>query len=384
MADPLLPESVFLGGSRSGKVSGNQPEVARMFAAIMAGGSGTRFWPASTTQRPKQFLKLFGDRTMLEHTIDRLSGLATDAGIAIVCGEHQAAIARGIVGGRDITVVAEPIGRNTAACIGLAALRFRRLDPGEPIAVLPADHFIADVDGFRRVLAAGGSLARSGGIVTIGVVPTAPETGFGYIEAGDEGGEVDGVAFRAVHRFVEKPGREIALEYLASGVHYWNAGIFVFTASTILAEIAACMPELARGLERIDAALGTDDERETIAEVYGGLASVSIDYGVMEKTAANVFVIPASVGWSDLGSWPALAGLRADEADDRGNIMPEGSVAIDADACFVSSEGERPIALLGVRDLIVVDAPDGLLVAAKDRAQDVRLVTERLNRKPER
>lgn len=355
-----------------------------MFAAIMAGGSGTRFWPASTADRPKQFLKLFGDRTMLEHTIDRLSGLATDAEIAIVCGELQAATAAGLIGGRDITVVAEPVGRNTAACIGLAALRFQRLDPDEPIAVLPADHFIADVEGFRRVLAAGASLARSGGIVTIGVVPTAPETGFGYIEAGDDRGEADGVAWRVVRRFVEKPARELALEYLASGIHYWNAGIFVFTASTILAEIAACMPDLSKGLERIDAALGTDRERDTIAEVYGGLASVSIDYGVMEKTDATVFVIPASVGWSDLGSWPALAGLRADEADDRGNIVPDGSVAIDADACFVVSEGERPVALLGVRDLIVVDSPDGLLIAAKDRAQDVRLVTEQLNRNPKR
>lgn len=354
-----------------------------MFAAIMAGGSGTRFWPASTSERPKQFLKLFGDRTMLEHTIDRLSGLAEDSAIAIVCGEHQAATARSLLGNRELTVISEPCGRNTAACIGLAALRFQRLDPDEPIAVLPADHFVADVDRFRTVLASAASLARSGGIVTVGVVPTAPETGFGYIEAGREHGEADGVPWRAVRRFVEKPSRDVALGYLASGVHFWNAGIFVFTARTILAEFAACMPDLARGLERIEAALGTDRERDVIAEVYGGLASISIDYGVMEKTASRVFVIPAAVGWSDLGSWPALAELRADERDDRGNILPDGGIAIDTDSCFVTSDGSRPVALLGVRDLIVVDSENGLLIAAKDRAQDVRLVTERLQN-PER
>ena len=349
-----------------------------MFAAIMAGGSGTRFWPASTVERPKQFLKLFGDRTMLEHTIDRLEGLSDDSGIAIVCGERHGSVCRGLVAGREIVVMTEPVGRNTAACIGLAALHFQRLDPDEPIAVLPADHYVGDVEGLRRILSAAATLARAGGIVTIGVVPTSPETGFGYVEAGEEGREVDGVAWRTVRRFVEKPARDVALTYLASGVHYWNAGIFVFTARTILAAIRVCMPELWGGLERIDVDLGSDRERDAIAEVYAGLDSVSIDYGVMERTTATVSVIPASIGWSDLGSWPALAELRAGERDEQGNIVPTGSVAIDAESCFVSAGCERPVALLGVKDLIVVDAPEGLLVASRDRAQDVRLVTERL------
>lgn len=354
-----------------------------MFAAIMAGGSGTRFWPASTAERPKQFLRLFGDRTMLEHTIDRLEGLSDDSGIAIVCGERHGPVCRDLVAGRDILVLTEPVGRNTAACIGLAALHFQRLDPDEPIAVLPADHYVGDVEGLRRTLSAAATLARAGGIVTVGIVPTSPETGFGYVEAGGEGREVDGVEWREVLRFVEKPSREVALTYLASGVHYWNAGIFVFTARTILEAIRTCMPELWAGLERIDAELGSDRERDTIAEVYAGLAPVSIDYGVMEKTTAAVSVIPASIGWSDLGSWPALAELRAGERDERGNIVPTGSVAIDAESCFVSAGCERPVALLGVKDLIVVDAPEGLLVAARDRAQDVRIVTEQLSRKPE-
>lgn len=352
-----------------------------MFAAILAGGSGTRFWPASTASRPKQFLNLFGDRTMLEHTIDRLAGLSHDSGISILCGASHAAVARGLVGDRDIAVVTEPVGRNTAACIGLAALRFRRLDPDEPIAVLPSDQYIADVDGFRRTLAAAASLARTGRIVTIGVVPTAPETGFGYIESGSLTGEVDGVTWRDVQAFVEKPPVEVAVEYLASGRHYWNAGIFVFTARTILDEIESRMPHLAEGLRRIDDVLGTDSEASTVAEVYDGLASVSIDYGVMEHATSRISVIPASVGWSDLGSWPALAQLRAGDRDERGNVMQAGSVAIDSDRNFAMSERDRPVALLGVHDLIVVDAPDGLLIAASDRAQDVRLVTERLKQR---
>ncbi|MCC6745770.1 MAG: mannose-1-phosphate guanylyltransferase [Acidobacteria bacterium] len=349
-----------------------------MFAAIMAGGSGTRFWPASTPARPKQFLSLFGGRTMLEHTMDRLSGLAGGSGVAVICGGRHETIARPLVSTAGATLIVEPFGRNTAACIGLAALHFERKNADEPIAVLPADHFVADVDAFRRTLSAAAELSSRGGIVTIGVVPTAPETGFGYIESGEAGGEVAGIEWRNVKAFVEKPPVERAMEYLATGRHCWNAGIFVFTARTILAELDASMPALAAGLSRIRSAMETSEEAATVAEVYGGLEPVSIDHGVMERARCPVFVVPASFGWSDLGSWPALAELRADERDEAGNIVPAGSVAIDASNCFVESTTGRPVGLLGVRDLVVVDSHDGLLVSARDRAQDVRLVSERI------
>lgn len=349
-----------------------------MFAAIMAGGSGTRFWPASTPERPKQFLRLFGDRTMLEHTVDRLDGLAADGDICIVTGARHADLTRALAGSRPLTVIAEPVGRNTAACIGLAALHFAARDADVPIAVLPADHFVGDVPAFRRALAAAGTLAREGAIVTLGIPPTAPETGFGYIEAGDGGETPDRIAWHSVRAFVEKPDRDTALGYLASGKHFWNAGIFVVTARVILGEIAACMPELSAGLDGIARDLGTEREATTVADVYAGLDSVSIDYGVMERTRARTVVIPAPVGWSDLGSWSALAELRAPERDAAGNVLPDRSVAIDAASCLVVSEMTRPVALLGVRDLIVVDAAEGLLVASPERAQDVRLITERL------
>lgn len=355
-----------------------------MFAAIMAGGSGTRFWPASTASRPKQFLTLFGDRSMLEHTIDRITGLACAEHIAVVCGAHHANVAQSLLSDRNATILVEPVGRNTAACIGLAALHFERIDPDEPIAVLPADHFVADVDAFRRTLSAAAALARSGGIVTLGVVPTAPETGFGYIESGENIGQVEGVEWRDVKAFVEKPDRDVALAYMASGRHSWNAGIFVFTARTILSELREQMPALSTGLDRIRGAHGTPEEASTIADVYSGLEAVSIDYGVMEHASAAVFVVPSSFGWSDLGSWPALAEQRADEKDARGNVVPVDAVAIDTDDSFVVSPPGRQVALIGVRDLIVVDAEDGLLIASKDRAQDVRLVTDKLHRSRER
>src|SRR5438128_298000 len=213
-----------------------------MFAVIMAGGSGTRFWPASRDRLPKQFLKITGERTMFEETMHRLRPFITDDHIFAVVGQAHTELTQQALGTSAATMLVEPVARNTAAAIGLAAIHVRRRDPDGVMIVLPADHFIADLDNFARTAQAAGEVAATGSIVTIGIQPTRPETGYGYIQMSDEAGRALDRAYYRVARFVEKPDQQKALDYLASHQYAWNSGIFVFTARTILSEIAACLP----------------------------------------------------------------------------------------------------------------------------------------------
>jgi mannose-1-phosphate guanylyltransferase len=355
-----------------------------MFAVIMAGGSGTRFWPASRERLPKQFLAITGDRTMLEETLARAEGFAPPDRISVVVGRVHADLTRRILSGKPVEILVEPRGRNTAACVGLAALHAKRIatESGaedEPMIVLPADHFIADVESFLRTIRAAADVARGGAIVTLGVAPNRPETGYGYIHIGAEGGESSEQPYFRVRRFVEKPDHQTALGYLSSGDYLWNSGVFIFTARTILQEIEDCMPALHEGLREIERAIDTPDYDAAVERVYDRIESVSIDYGVMEKTSKPIYVFRADFGWSDVGSWQALFELRGAECDEHGNLSLGDSMIIDAKRNLVFSNTDRKVALLGVEDLVVVDTPDAVMVARLDRSQDVKRFADQHN-----
>jgi mannose-1-phosphate guanylyltransferase len=347
-----------------------------MFAIIMAGGSGTRFWPASREHLPKQFLKITSDRTMLEETVERVKHFTQLDRVFTVVGRNHADISRRQLSGTAVELLIEPIGRNTAACIGLAALHIKRITENEPVVVLPADHFIADVRSFADVIRAAAEIARTGAIITLGVTPTRPETGYGYIQTAGERGQSLGQSYFGVERFVEKPDYETALDYLSKGNYLWNSGIFIFTPRTILSEIEACLPELYAGLKEIENAIERSDYDEVIDRIYPRLPSISIDYGVMEKTKKPIYVFKADFGWSDVGSWQALYELRSNEYDGEGNLLLGDALTIDAKGNLIYSTTERKIALLGVEGLVVVDTGDALMVAKLDRSQDVRRLAQ--------
>jgi mannose-1-phosphate guanylyltransferase len=280
--------------------------------------------------------------------------------------------------GVPVDVIEEPIGRNTAPAIGLAASIIARFDPDGIMAVLPADHYILDEEGFRDTLLKGRSVAESGTLVTLGITPTRPETGYGYIEAQEN----RGAAAAKVVRFVEKPALERAMEFLATGRFYWNSGMFVWGACAILDQIGRFMPELSSALARLTFEYDLwelSDLKPQITEIYAGIKGESIDFGVMEK-AEDVQVIPASFGWSDVGSWSALPEVMESDQDDHVVINAQGSISVGSKGCLAYGAGKM-VAFVGVEDLIVVDTPDALLVCAKSAAQDVKKVVEELDRR---
>ncbi len=350
---------------------------SKTYAMLMAGGAGTRFWPASRKRRPKQLLALTGSAPLLRQTAERLVPLCGWEHIWVSTGAHLVDATLEVLPelGREQMLV-EPVGRNTAPCIGWAAATIARDDPEAVVMALPADPHIGDERTYRDALSKAIASARTGLITTIGVRPTHPETGYGYIEAG-EPSALSGVL--RVRRFVEKPDRAKAEELVAQGNYFWNAGMFFFRACDMLAAIRAHMPELGAGLAELDAAAAAGREAERLAEVFPRLPAVSIDYGVMEHMT-ELGVVPASFDWSDVGSWLAAAELAPKDAD--GNSAPAHAVLIDAAGNHVvdlrSGADEagtaRVIALVGVRDLVVVETDDALLVVPQERSQQVREV----------
>jgi mannose-1-phosphate guanylyltransferase len=272
-------------------------------------------------------------------------------------------------------MLAEPTARNTAPAIGWAAATIARADPDAIVAVLPADHAIGDEPKFREVLARAIRSAEDGWLTTIGIVPTRPETGYGYIEVGDPVAE----GVHAAAKFVEKPSRAVAAQYLAGGKHLWNGGMFFFRARAMLAAIADHLPALAAGLDAMNEAAARGDEASTIATVFPTLPAISIDHGVMEK-ASRIAVVPGSFGWNDVGSWQATWEMSPHDAE--GNTLPEGSITVDAKnnlVCDLSaSAAKKRWALVGVSDLVVVETDDAVLVIPRERAQDVRSVVDAL------
>jgi mannose-1-phosphate guanylyltransferase len=352
-----------------------------MFAVIMAGGKGARFWPRSRERMPKHLLDIQGEQAIIRQTVDRIRPLAPPEQTLIVTGcAHAAELIRLLPEIPAENIIIEPVGRNTAPCIGLAALHIRKRAADAVMMVIPSDHTIGDEARYRRILAAAAEVASSGSpLVTIGVSPTSPETGYGYIEQGETvpGAVGGGEHLFRVRSFREKPAREKAEEFLAQGRFVWNSGVFVWKASTILKAIERFLPDLHRGLAQIGAALGTEEEERIVGEVYGALAAVSIDYGIMEK-ADEVLVLSGDFGWSDLGSWDAL--LEAASKDENGNAVRGPFIGIDAADCLVQSPGKL-VALVGVRDLLVVETSDALLICRKGRSQDVRKVVETLEKR---
>jgi len=351
-----------------------------VYIVILAGGSGTRFWPLSRKKNPKQLMSVFGGKSMLQRTVERVLPLNPEH-IIVVTNALQAEETARQLSSLDkglITVVEEPMARNTAPAIGLAASIIERDDPTAVMAVLPADHYILDEEEFRRTLLRAEKAASHWNLVTLGILPVKPETGYGYIEA-DKAGEKEGTL--PVRRFVEKPSREKALEFMESGNFYWNSGMFVWRADVILDRIRSHMPDLSAGLSVLDVPpcmKQLSAMKERVADLYSRIEAQSIDYGVMEK-AEGVVVIPSSFGWSDVGSWSALPELL--EGDEDGNVVIDASrvVSLDARNCLIQGN-DRLVALLGVRDLIVVDSGDALLICPAERAQEVKKVVAELEK----
>lgn len=359
--------------------------MGQVHAVILAGGSGTRFWPASRQARPKQLLPLAGreGEPLIAATVRRLHPLVTPDRVWIATGSRIADATAAVL--PDVPrahILVEPAARNTAAAIGWAAATIARADPDAIVCIFPADHFIADEPRFRDVLARAIAAAEGGWITTIGIVPTRPETGYGYIEVGAPLSE----GVNAVARFVEKPDRERAAGFLAGGKHLWNAGMFFFRASAMRAAIAKHLPALAEGLDGLDAAAarGPGEEAKALAEVFPALPSISIDHGVLEN-AEKLAVVPGSFGWNDIGSWEVAWELAPRDA--AGNVAPEGTVTVDAANNLVrdltSTPGKRRYALVGVSDLVIVETDDAVLVIPRERAQDVRAVVEALQKRGE-
>lgn len=349
-----------------------------MYTVIMTGGSGTRFWPVSRSRRPKQFINIAGGGPMVVETCDRLKPVARDDEMILVLGAQHLDEAKGLFHGRKVHMLAEPIGRNTAPCIGLGAIYARHLGCNGSVAFLPADHYIGNPGKFLEALSAAGRLAESGGIVTLGIVPTRPETGYGYIRRSDTRSNVDGFTAYQVSGFFEKPDIETALNYLKTGEYYWNAGIFVATAETILKQIKILLPELYVGLLRLEDALGADRFESEFKSVYEGLTGISFDYGIMEKTKERLYVVPCECGWSDVGSWASLYELRSKDYGKNKNIADGGALLIDCEGSLVSGNTGRLVACLGLKDCLVVDTQDAVLVTRLDRSQDIRKIVDLL------
>jgi mannose-1-phosphate guanylyltransferase len=351
----------------------------RAVALILAGGAGTRFWPASRVARPKQLLPLSGPDPLIVQTARRIAPLTGgEAGMLVATGRHLAAPTAAMLPGLPASgLLIEPAARNTAPCIGWAAHHVARTDPDAVVIVLPSDHHIGDEPRFREVAAKAIATAASGVITTVGITPTHAETGYGYIELGDE----RGAGVRRVLRFVEKPDKARAEEFFTSGRYLWNAGMFFFRAKDMVAAVRAHLPALADGLDAIDRAAREGNEDEAVARIFPTLPSISIDHGVMEKVA-ELAVVPGDFGWNDVGSWQSAWDLA--KKDDAGNAAPEGTVlAFAKDNLVVDlrtkpASGDRVIALLGVEGLVLVETDDALLVVPRERAQDVREVVERL------
>jgi mannose-1-phosphate guanylyltransferase len=353
-----------------------------MYIVILAGGSGTRFWPLSRKARPKQLISITGDLSMLQRTVERVLPLNPKR-ILVITNHLQAAETGQQMRRYDsvpIDVIAEPVGRNTAPAIGLAAALIASRDPSGVMAVLPADHFIKNEQKLRDTLALAGRAASNGFLITLGILPSRPETGYGYIEAGAEPlteGCPEGPY--QVRRFVEKPPLAEAVRYLEEGNFYWNSGMFVWRADTILEEMAAFMPVLHQKLAdvHLTAASWEDaDLNERIADLYQDIESISIDYGIMEKSS-RVLLVPVEMGWSDVGSWSALPEVI--EPDNHGTVCVNaaGHIAVDSSGCLIYAD-QRLVATIGVDNIVIVSTPDAILVCDRERCQDVKKVVEML------
>jgi len=364
------------------RMAGIQHKVPRnrRYAVIMAGGSGTRFWPWSRGARPKQLLPLCSSTSMLKDTVTRVSHLVPLENVVIVTGAKiRQSVRRDLPNLRSDQILCEPVGRNTAACIAWAAAEIARRSPDAVMAVLPADHVVAPLDVFVDDLH-GAIVAADENrcLVTLGVPPTRPETGYGYLRAGNAiPSQRTGGRLRSVAAFHEKPTESRAKRFLRQGNYFWNSGMFAWRCDTILEEIARYLPELARGMRALEVRrIRGRLPARALAAAYPSLPSISIDHGVMEKSR-RVAMVPARFEWNDIGSWDAVGAIWPQDLAH--NATRDPLVAIDARGNVVATRG-KPVALLGVSNLAVVDAGDAILVCPRNRAQDVRAIVAAVQR----
>lgn len=346
----------------------------KVTALILAGGKGERFWPRSRKNSPKQFLCLTGDgETMIQKTVSRIRPLVEFEDIYIATNkDYKALIREQLPEIPEENILCEPIGRNTAPCIGLGAVHIRRKYEDAVMMVLPSDHLIKYTDVFADLLKDAVKVAEEGkNLVTIGITPNVPETGYGYIKYNKE--NKNGDAYQ-VDRFVEKPNLEKAKEYLASGDYLWNSGMFLWKASTVLNSMETYLPEIYAGLTEIEKSIGTAKEEEVLNAAFTAMPSESIDYGILEKED-SIYVFPGSFGWDDVGSW--LAVERMKPVTDAGNVISGNTVVYNAENCIIEG-ADKLIAAVGIKDIVVVDTPDATLICAKDSTADIKKILEEL------
>ncbi|MGD0426666.1 MAG: sugar phosphate nucleotidyltransferase [Candidatus Acidiferrales bacterium] len=348
-------------------------------AVLLAGGRGTRFWPRSRTRTPKQLLNIIGGETMLRETVSRLEPVFALRDFWVVTNVEQAsAVRKQLPGVPAAHILAEPVGRNTTAAIALAAIHLLHEHKDALMSVLPSDSYVADPEQYRRLIRAALDLARvPGKLVVFGVPPTRPETGYGYIQAGNVSARVRAIRALAVRRFTEKPALPLARRYLASGKYFWNAGIFFWRVSTYLECLRRFLPATHSALMRLAETIGTRKYAAALRRIYPRLENISVDYAIMEPAAraASVSVIPAKVGWSDIGSWSAVYDLLASQ---RGaNVSAGPSFTLDASGNFFWAPGKFAAAI-GVQDLLLIETEDAILVCPRDRAQDVGRIVKYL------
>ncbi len=359
----------------------------RFAPVILAGGSGTRFWPRSRRARAKQVLALDGDETMIQQTLTRLLPVAQVEDVWVVTNHWLAGtIAEQMPTLKPDHLLSEPVARNTAPACALTAFMLEKTEPETVIGVFPSDHVVKSIQRFAKVLTAGIKVAAAGeNIVVLGVPPTRPETGYGYIEQGSEAPEFTEVPVHRVKRFREKPDRHTAERFLAAGNFAWNGGIFLWQAKTLTNAIREHVPDMAAILEKIAAAHGTDSFENVFAEQYPQCENISIDYAVLERrsakgeTRSGIYCLPADFGWNDLGSWASLHEHLGSHEDD--NVLDgptNGLVTIESEGNYVYAPGKM-VALLGVDGLVVVETDDALLITTRERSQDVSKIVRQVH-----
>lgn len=347
-----------------------------MYAVILAGGRGERFWPLSRSHRPKQLLSLVGDETLLAQAVQRLAGLIPPERVFVITNidlvEASCAAAPQLP---PENIVGEPVGRDTAAAVALACALVKARDPEAAFCILTADHVIGDLDIYRNTLRQSLLLAQQQDVlITIGMQPTEPSTGYGYIHAGSKVDTADGIDFFNAYRFVEKPNVEKAREYIASGDYYWNSGMFIWSVSAVEKALGQHRPGLATLIGQLLPTIGTEEFAGALEVAYADLEKISIDYALMEK-ADNIRMVRGTFAWDDVGAWPALENHFDRDAD--GNVALGECATVDAGNNIVFSK-DRLTALIGVTDLVVVQAEDATLICPRDRAQEVKKLVERL------
>lgn len=344
-----------------------------LFVVIMAGGVGSRFWPRSKEKKPKQLIRIFGENTMIQDTVNRLDGLVQKENILVITNQVQKQrVIDQLTDLPEENIIAEPFGKNTAACIGLASILIHKKSNNAITIILPADHLIKDVPGFQETIKKAANFAESSdSLVTIGIKPTRPETGYGYIQFVDHA-VADGIY--KVQTFAEKPNLSTAKRFLESGDFLWNSGMFIWKTETILNEISHHLPELYEGLLKIEEVIGKDSFEEVLTNVYGQLINVSIDYAIMEKSP-NVYLTKGEFSWSDVGSWEEVYQLS--EKDNNGNSEHGDIYSKNTLDSYIFSP-KKFTAVVGLENVIVIDTHDSLLICNRENAQDVKLIVDYL------